>query len=221
MNESMEIYLRATTYLDSDHPDILAFTQKHAGEGSDLERAVRLYYAVRDGIRYNPYLVNADPAHYAASFTLQKGEGFCIQKAILLAAVIRAAGIPARVGFANVRNHLTTEKLRRLLRGDLFVFHGYDEIFLKGKWVKATPAFDIDLCRRFNVLPLEFDGKNDSIFHPFDGDGRKHMEYVHDYGTFDDFPYDLMMQEGKKYYSHLFKDLDEGKKIEGDFRNEK
>ncbi len=220
MTPNMEIYLRATRYIDADHPDIKAFTEKHEGKGSELQRAVNLYYAVRDLIRYNPYLFNVDPSHYTASFTLQKKEGFCIQKALLLAAVTRAAGIPARVGFANVRNHLTTEKLRKVLQGDLFVFHGYDEIYLEGKWIKATPAFDIDLCERFNVLPLEFDGKHDSVFHPFDGDGRQHMEYVHDYGTFDDFPYDLMIQEVKKYYSHLFKDFERGKNIEGDFRNE-
>lgn len=220
MNENTSIYLKATRYIDADHPSIRNFVKKYQGTGSDLERAVNLYYAVRDGIRYNPYLVHIDPAHYVASFTLERGEGFCIQKALVLAAVIRAAGIPARVGFANVRNHLTTEKLRNLLRGDLFVFHGYNEIFLEEKWVKATPAFDIDLCKKFNVLPLEFNGKEDSIFHPYDGDGRQHMEYVHDYGTFDDFPYDLMIQEGKKYYSHLFADYQKGNIPEGDFRNE-
>ncbi len=220
MTESLQQYLASTYYLDSDHPAIKAFAAKNAGQGEEIERAVRLYYAVRDGIKYNPYLVHIDPSHYVAHFTLERGEGFCVQKAILLAAVVRAAGIPVRVGFANVRNHLTTKKLRERLKGDLFVFHGYDEIFLEGKWVKATPAFDIDLCRRFNVLPLEFDGHKDSIFHPYDGAGRRHMEYVHDYGTFSDFPYELMIQEGKKYYAHLFKEIDRGEKLEGDFRNE-
>ncbi len=102
---------------------------------------------------------------------------------------------------------IIVEELKSLLKTDLFVFHGYDEIYLGGKWVKATPAFDRELCQRFKVLPLEFDGRSDSIFHPFDAEGRKHMEYVHDYGTFDDFPHELMVSESKKYYSHLFTDF--------------
>ena len=61
---------------------------------------------------------------------------------------------------------------------DLFVYHGYTDLCLDGKWVKATPAFNLALCTRFRVKPLEFDGRDDSIFHPFDEDDRRHMEYL-------------------------------------------
>jgi transglutaminase-like putative cysteine protease len=135
---------------------------------------------------------------------LDRGNGWCVQKAILLTAAARAAGIHARLRFANVVNHLVTERLKEIMKTNLFVFHGLVDLYLEGKWVKATPAFNLSLCEKFGVLPLEFDGRNDSIFHPFDRAGRRHMEYVHDYGPYDDFPFEKMMEESKKYYQHFF-----------------
>src|SRR5204863_1818962 len=138
-----------------------------------------LYYAVRDGIRYNPFLDFSQDAAYRASSTLERGEGFCVGKSALLAACARSLGIASRVGFADVKNHLTTPRLRERMGGtDLFIYHGYAELLLDGKWVKATPVFNDELCRRFRVKPLEFDGRADSVFHPFDADDRRHMEYV-------------------------------------------
>ena len=217
-------YTRPTYYLDTDHPALAAFAREAAGdEPSERRRAVNLYYAIRDGFRYNPYAFTMDKAKYRASYTLAAGQGFCVQKAVLLAAVARAAGIPARLGFANVRNHLATERLKALMGTDLFVFHGYTELLLDGRWIKATPAFNLSLCEKFDTRPLEFDGRSDSIFHPFDNIGRQHMEYVHDYGAFDDFPYDRMIAEFRHYYTAWFNDdidLDvDG--IGGDFERER
>ena len=206
----MEEYLTPTYFIDSDHPSIREFARKAAGEGDTLTRAVRLYYAVRDEILYNPYRFTFDRELYRASSILEQGDGFCIQKAILLAAAARAEGIPCRPGYANVINHLTTKRLRELLRTDLFVFHGYDELYLNGKWVKATPAFNKSLCEKFGIRPLEFDGISDSIFHPLDLQGRRHMEYVHDYGPFADFPFQVMISESLKYYPHLREFMDAG-----------
>jgi transglutaminase-like putative cysteine protease len=143
---------------------------------------------VRDGIRYNPFLDFSDPQAFRASSVLEAGQGFCIGKAALLAACARAAGIEARVGFADVRNHLTTPRLAETMGTDLFVYHGYADLHLEGKWVKATPAFNLALCKRFRVKPLEFDGRNDSIFHAFDEDERRHMEYLRDRGRYADVP---------------------------------
>jgi transglutaminase-like putative cysteine protease len=201
----MKEFLDETWYLDTHDPAIAAFAHETvAGSRNDTEKAVRLYYAVRDGVRYNPYAMSVDPATYRASFVLARKEGYCVQKGILLAAVARAAGVPARVRFATVKNHLVTAHLRELMRTDLFVFHGLTEFFLEGRWVKATPAFNLSLCEKFGVLPLEFDGTADSVFHPFDRAGNRHMEYVHDYGPFADFPFDYMMAEYRKYYPHFF-----------------
>lgn len=193
-------YLAPGEYIDSDHPAVRAFARAHAEGATERERAVSLYYAVRDGIRYNPFLDFQDLQTYRASSVLAKGEGFCVGKSALLAACARALGIAARVGFADVRNHLSTPRLRERMGTDVFIYHGYCELFLEGKWVKATPVFNRELCRRFRVKALEFDGREDSIFHPFDEDDRRHMEYVNDRGTFADVPADRIRRDFQAYY---------------------
>jgi transglutaminase-like putative cysteine protease len=210
----MEELLKPSAYIDSRHPDVCRFALEASGTSENKkDQAVRLYYAVRDGFTYNPYCMTLTRDHYRASYVLERKEGFCIQKAILLAAAARAMGIPSRLGFATVRNHLATKKMLRLMKTDLFVFHGYTTMFIDGSWVKATPAFDIKLCERFGVLPLEFNGSTDSIFHPFDSSGKRHMEYVHDYGVFDDFPFEKMIDEFKKYYPHVIEHFSQEKEI--------
>ncbi|MBD9391748.1 transglutaminase family protein [Acidovorax sp. ACV01] len=181
-------HLRATTIIDSDAPAIQTFAAEHARGATDRERAVALYLAVRDGFRYDPYRIDLSPAGMTASTVLGNGYGWCVPKAALLTAACRAAGIPARMGFADVRNHLSTERMRETMKTDLFIWHGYTDIWLDGQWRKATPAFNIELCDRFGLLPLEFDGENDSIYHPFDKTGQRHMEYVQQRGAFDDMP---------------------------------
>jgi len=200
----MKEFLAPATYIDSGHPAVAAFTREHAKGATALERAVSLYYAVRDRIRYNPFLDFSKESAFQASQCIVAGEGFCIGKAALLAACARADGIPARVGFADVKNHLTTPALRERMGSDLFIYHGFSELFLEGKWVKATPAFNVELCRRFKVKPLEFDGREDSIFHPFDEDERRHMEYLRERGSHADVPVAEIMQAFRVAYPVLY-----------------
>jgi transglutaminase-like putative cysteine protease len=176
------------------------------GAKNDKEMAVGLFLAVRDGIRYDPYTWDTDPEIFRASRTLETRRSFCIPKAILLAATARAIGIPSRLGFADVRNHLTTRRLRSLMRTDVFVFHGYTELFLGGRWLKATPTFNVGLCEKFGVQPLDFDGETDAVLHPFDREGRKHMEYLRDHGTFEDLPLEELNRVMRKAYPFLFVD---------------
>ena len=200
----MKEFLSPGRYTDSDHPAVVEFARKHVKGSSDVERAVSLYYAVRDGIRYNPFLDFSRDTAFQGSKCLETGEGFCIGKAALLAACARAVGIPARVGFADVKNHLTTPRLAERMGTDLFVYHGFTELWLEGKWVKATPAFNLDLCRKFRVKPLEFDGRNDSIFHPFDADDRRHMEYLRERGSFADVPVTEIQRVFRESYPALY-----------------
>ena len=200
----MSEFLAAADYVDSAHPAVVAFSRNNSKGATPLERAVSLYYAVRDDIRYNPFLDFSDRETYRASSVLAAGQGFCIGKAALLAACARADGIPARVGFADVKNHLTTPALRERMGSDLFIYHGFTELFLEGKWVKATPAFNVELCRRFKVKPLEFDGREDSIFHPFDEQDRRHMEYLRDRGSHADVPVAEIMQTFREVYPALY-----------------
>ena len=201
----MKQYLEPGRYVDSDHPAVLEFSIKNSFGNSNRDRAVSLYYAVRDAIRYNPFLDFSRPEAFQASAVLQAGEGFCVGKAALLAACARAAGIAARVGFADVKNHLTTPRLAETMGSDLFVYHGYTEFLLEGRWVKATPAFNLALCQRFRVKPLEFDGRADSIFHPFDADNRRHMEYLHDRGTHADVPVEEIQRAFREAYPKFYR----------------
>src|SRR3954462_3986267 len=204
MNEKSTAYLQAGRYIDSGHLKVVDFAAQHAKGAHDREKAVALYYAVRDRVRYNPFQnFMADDA-YRASACLERHVGWCVSKAALLAASAPAAGIPARVGFADVKNHLTTPELTAKMGTDLFVYHGYAELQLDGKWVKATPAFNLALCIRFRVKPLEFDGREDSIFHPFDEDDRRHMEYVHWRGEFADVPAEDIKRVFSETYPALF-----------------
>lgn len=183
-------FLQSAEFIDSDAADIRAFAQASVRTAqTQTEQAVALYYRVRDGIRYTPYLNYGDPEMYRASSVLRNGYGFCISKASLLAACARAMGIPSRVGFADVTNHLNTPRLRQINGGDLMRWHAFTEFYLQETWVKSTPAFNLELCTRFRVRPLEFNGTEDSIFHPFDADERKHMEYVAERGSFADIPF--------------------------------
>lgn len=199
--------LRPTRFLNSDNPDIIAFQERHAGQGGTKERAVRLYQAVRDAVPYSLYAFRIEPETLVASNVLHATSSYCVPKAVLFAAVARAAGIPARIGFANVRNHLSNPRIEALMQDDLFRWHAYTVLYLDGQWVKATPAFDAAFCERYDILPLEFDGATDSIFHPFDAQGRKHMEYVDFIGEFDDLPYDRFAAEMTRAYPEMLAEL--------------
>ena len=201
----MRQYLEPGRYIDSVHPAVIAFTKENLRGDSERERAVSLYYAVRDGIPYNPFLDFADSNVYKASAVLEANQGFCVGKAALLAASARVAGIPARVGFADVKNHLTSPRLAETMGSDLFVYHGYTELHLEGRWVKATPAFNLSLCTRFRVRPLEFDGREDSIFHPFDEDNRRHMEYLRDRGVHADVPVEEIQRAFREAYPKFYR----------------
>lgn len=199
-------YLSPTWFLDFEAPELAAWAEETAsGAASQIDKAIKLHYAVRDQIRYDPYAMDLRAETFKASNVLAAGRGFCVQKGALLAAAARQQGIPARLGYADVRNHLATERLLEILETDLFIYHGFVDLYLDGKWVKSTPAFNIELCERFGVLPLEFDGRTDSIFHPYDAEGRKHMEYVNQRGVFADLPFDAFVAELERTYPKYFK----------------
>lgn len=198
-------YLRQSPFIDSENPNIREFAHAiAAGAGEDeIERAVALYRAVRDRIVYDPYVDLSDPASYRASSVLTLGRGFCIGKAALLAACARAIGVPARVGYADVRNHMTSPRLYELTKSDVFLWHSYTDLRLDGAWVKATPAFDASLCRRVGLAPLDFDGRSDSLFQPYDRAGQRRMEYLKDRGVFADVPFETVLRDFRASYPAL------------------
>ena len=202
MNPVDERYLLPTSMIDSNHKRIVEYAKDHIRhvEEDPIKKAVKLYYAVRDEIWYDPYYPFYLPEHYRASNVLKSGRGFCVSKASLLCALGRSCGIPSRVGFGTVRNHLATQKVLEYIGSDLFVYHGFTEFFLEGKWVKATPTFNKELCHKQNVEPLEFNGREDSIFHAFNTEKKQFMEYVKFHGTFSDIPIDRILSAWEKAY---------------------
>lgn len=206
MNAVHPAFLAANRYVDADHPAVVAWAHDHGKGSTPIEVAVSLYYAVRDGFRYSAWHVSFRQEDLRASRVLERGPkagSHCIDKAMLLAAAARVHGIPSRLHFANVRNHVGTARLEEHLGTDLLVFHGYAELFLEGRWVAATPAFNRGLCELLGVDPLEFNGRDDSIFQAHDRTAGKFMEYVQDHGSHAGVPFEAMIAQWKLHYPRI------------------
>lgn len=207
-------WLATTWFIDHDDARVRQFaTDTTAGVDADDDptaAAIALFHAVRDGIRYDPYGMAYEPEAFRASTVVQSETNWCVPKSVLLTASARALGIPARLGFADVRNHLTTEKLTEKMGTDLFAWHGYAELLLPDagepgadRWFKLSTAFNIELCERFGVMVLEFDGSDDALMHPYDTAGNRHMEYVRQRGSFDDLPLDTILADFADIYGEF------------------
>ena len=209
MNEHQE-YLQETYYLDYNNPAFETYLKDFPTNLSPKETAIALYFKVRDGFIYDPYRLDLRKESLKASVMLNKSRGWCVEKSTLLAALARRFDIPSRMGYAIVTNHIGVDKLTDILKKKEIVFHGYVELFLEDKWVKCTPAFDQKICMMANVEPLEWDGETDSLFQEFSG-GKQFMEYLHFYGDFADLPKELMHDEMKLHYPHLFEQQHTGR----------
>jgi transglutaminase-like putative cysteine protease len=189
------LHLQSTPYLDHDARAVREFVRRAVPQEdvSLTDKAVQLYYAVRDGIRYDVYGADLSRAGLRASSVVRDGRGFCLHKSILYAAAVRAVGIPSRLVLTDVRNHLASDRLKELVGGDVFRFHCLTAVHLEGRWVRATPVFNRTLCRLYGIAPLEFDGTSDSVHHPYDSRGRRYMEFLHEHGEFHDLPYELVV----------------------------
>jgi transglutaminase-like putative cysteine protease len=197
----MDLFLQPTEAIDCDHPQIKDLTSQTISGARDVhERAQRLFYLVRDTVPYNLYVPFHLLEHYKASTTLRRGSGYCVQKAVLLVALARAGGIPARLVFADIRNYLTSERVAEMMGTNLFIFHGYVEWLLGDRWVRVTPTFDKEICREHGYPVVEFNGRDDAVFPPLDAEGRTFVEYVRHHGTFSDVPLDLILQGWERVY---------------------
>lgn len=202
----MKQYTEETFHFDISNEkiqSIVAFLNK--GETvTKKEFAIKAYLHVRDTWPYNPNrfsLINED---WKASELITHKSGHCIDKVVILIAILRAANIPARLGLAKVKNHIAIDHIVEKFGSDILVPHGYIEIYLNNNWIKATPAFNKELCQLLNVHVLEFDGENHSIFQEFDQTGNQvFMEYLDDYGTFNEVPLPFMFQLMTDHYPKI------------------
>jgi len=190
----MEIYLRPTYTIDSDHGTIKAAAERITkGFSDDLDKAVALFYFVRDSIHYNVFMISVFKEDFKASKVLEWGKGYCVQKAVLLTALGRAAGVPSRMAFAKITNHRVPPHVREKLGVNTFPRHGYNQFFLNDRWVNAAATFDKALCDKNGLPVVEFDGKNDSILPEKDLRGRPYIDYLEKFPPAEDFPFDWIV----------------------------
>ena len=176
---------------------------------SEKEKAIALYTKVRDDWKYDPYNISLSKQTYRASKIASKTSGNCVEKSIVLIACLRGSGIPARLHLGKVKNHIAVERLTEKFGSNELTPHGMVNVFLDGKWLKVSPAFNASLCERLNVQPVDFDGESDSFLQQYDSQGSIFMEYTDDYGHFEDVPVEFMVQNVKEHYPHIFDRGDE------------
>ncbi len=195
MNSEMGRYLRATSTIEAQHEKIIeTATNVTRGCVSDEEKAVALFYFVRDTIRYNIYMISVFLEDFRASKILEWGKAYCVQKAVLLTALGRAAGIPSRLVFAKIRNHRIPDHVVQMFTTNIFPRHGYNQFFLNGKWVSAAATFDKVLCEKNGLPTVEFDGKKDAILPDKDLQGAPYIEYIEKFPPKEDLPFDWIKE---------------------------
>lgn len=198
-------YLEPTYYFDFEHESVQKLIADFKKDSwSDKEKTIGIYTKVRDDWKYDPYCISLSKEKYKSSHIAQKQSGNCVEKSILLIACLRGLGIPARLHLGKVKNHIAVERLTEKFGSNELTPHGMVNVQLQNKWLKMSPAFNKSLCKRLNVEPLEFDGENNSILQQYNSEGTRFMEYVDDYGYFDDVPLDFMIRNIKEHYPHIF-----------------
>ncbi|MFY7671520.1 transglutaminase-like domain-containing protein [Tenacibaculum sp. MEBiC06402] len=198
-------YLRETYFFDYSNEVIQNIISGFKNETlSGKEKTIRIYNKIRDEWRYDPYTISLSKEKYKASFIGQNESGNCVEKSVLLISCLRGLGIPARLHLGKVKNHIAVERLTEKFGSNELTPHGMVNVQLNGKWLKMSPAFNADLCKMFNVEPLAFDGENSSFLQQYNSSGSLFMEYVDDYGHFDDVPVEFMVNNIKEHYPHIF-----------------
>lgn len=131
--EDLSQYLAPTEDIDSDHPKIARkAAELTRGCASEVERARVLYEFVRDS--YTKEGVDS----YVASEVLEAGGNLCYQRSILLTALCRSAGIPARLHLQKV--FIKSWRARDGQVMDLAFAHGLTGIYLHGTWNVYEPT---------------------------------------------------------------------------------
>lgn len=205
----MTTYIEENSNFDYSHTSIQNLLQQIVPNPESMSKkdiAISIYLFVRDHWDYFPYRFSLKEEDWKASNICSLEKGHCLDKAIIMISLLRASKIPARLGLAKVKNHIGVDDIVKKFGNDVLLPHGYVEVFLNDTWVKATPAFNASLCDKLGVDVLEFDGENDSLFQAFDKNGtQSFMEYLEDYGTFDNVPLPYMLELMKETYPPLRK----------------
>ncbi len=198
-------YLSPTYFFDFESEEIQAIVSEFKDASlSQKEIAIGLYTVVRDHWRYDPYNLSFNKEKYRASEIAKRSKGHCVDKSIILIACLRAMGIPARIHLAKVKNHIAVDRLIEKFGSNELTPHGMVDAFIANKWLKLSPTFNASLCEMLHVTPLDFDGENDAVLQAFNKEGTQFMEYLEDYGHFEDVPVAFMAQNAREHYPKIF-----------------
>ena len=198
-------YLTPTYFFDFESEEIQVIVSEFKDASlSKKEIAIALYTKVRDHWRYDPYNLSFDKEKYRASEIAKRSKGHCVDKSIILIACLRAMGIPARIHLAKVKNHIAVDRLIEKFGSNELTPHGMVDAFIENKWLKLSPTFNASLCEMLHVAPLDFDGENDAVLQAFNKEGTQFMEYLEDYGHFEDVPVAFMAQNAREHYPKIF-----------------
>lgn len=204
--DNITTYLKSSTFINSDHTSIKELAAELTKEcRTDNEKAKNIFYYVRDNCHYNMYSISPEPVTYKASNILANGKGFCVQKAILLAALGRAVELPSRLVLVAIRNHKIPAEALKHVGTNLFFPHAYNQFYLQEQWISTAATFDRKICKEQNVPVVEFDGFHDAVLSPQDLEGNRYIEYVDHFGYFSDYPYDFVFKNLPRYYGDTYK----------------
>jgi len=168
-------FLKSTTVINSDS-DIIKATAESLfnNANSDEEIVKRLFYFIRDEIRYI-FRLTDNPEDLKASFILQRKQGFCTQKAILFCAIARSINIPAGIAFFEIIDYFMNKSA---VNGRLIQYHGIASLYLHGRWILFDATLDKRLCEMNNRPVTEFSATKDCLMPPLAENRNKHIEYV-------------------------------------------
>lgn len=190
---ALDGFLKATAFIDWRHAAIQAQLAKlEVGDLAAVRRAEVLFAFVRDQVAYE-WMAKGQSRSYVASHVLAEARGFCVQKAVLLCALSRAAGIPTALVICDLQDEQLPGRYVAAMGHSVIYNHGLVAFWLDGRWVKADPALSPDIVQRKGFRPIVFDGRSDALHAATTLDGAPHAAYVRFHGLFEDLPFDWLM----------------------------
>ena len=185
--------LQPSYCLDSDAKNIREKAARLTAPHRDArDKARRLFEYVRDEIPYNFAPEVSNRSHFRASHALENGHGFCMQKAALFAALCRASGIPARIGFQDIVDYMIVGRFLELMGTNELIHHGMNAVYLDGRWTRVDCTLDQVLSERKKYRLVEFDGRHDALLPETDRLGRPHFFIRKQSGFYNDTPWFAM-----------------------------
>lgn len=182
-------FLGATDVIDSDSAVIRSLAHELACDAVDEPGSVKAIFDwVRDEIRYDMGPMLSDRRDWTASVTVRRGYGFCQQKAVLLAALLRARGTPAGIAVELLLDHKIPPHFAAHMGGQEIPLHGYTTVFVDGRWQRIDSTLDRMLCQRNGYRLVEYAAGADQLLPSTDLAGEPHFDHLGELGQWADVP---------------------------------